>query len=108
MTRPATPPGWESTLRDGWRQRHSWSTLTDRKAFVATALPPSGRRLKSWPITRDTVLGIDAKTPKTIVFAREEVDSGGGVRHTDIGFERVADDQTVHRLIRGSQKGTTP
>ena len=60
------PPFWNA-----WRRRHTWYTLTNRRAFIATDMPVRGRRLQSYPISRDTVLAYDAQDPATIHFAHE-------------------------------------
>ena len=51
-----------------WKRRHTWYTLTDRRAFIATDVPFRGRSLKSYPITRTTVLDYDGSDPATIMF----------------------------------------
>ena len=87
-----------------WRahvRRHTWYTLTDRRAYVATALPLAGRRLKSWPITADTVIEFDGADPATIVFAHEMTEGNNGVTRSPVGFERIRDGRSVYRLMRG-------
>ncbi len=88
-----------------WTRRHTWYTLTDRRAFIATALPLRGRRLKSYPIDDDTVLDYRAGDPATVYFAHEMRRTKNGSRRHDIGFERIADGQEVYGMMRQVQRG---
>ena len=94
------PPFWNA-----WRRRHTWYTLSDRRAFIATDLPLRGRRLKSYPITDDTVLDFDRGDPATIYFDHEMRRTKNGSRRVDIGFERIEDGAEVYALFRKIQKG---
>ncbi len=94
------PPLWSA-----WTRRHTWYTLTDRRAFIATDLPLRGRRLKSYPIDDDTVLDYRDGDPPTVYFAHEMRRTKNGSRRVDIGFERIADGQEVYRLMRQVQRG---
>lgn len=88
-----------------WKRHHTWYTLTDRRAFIATDMPVMGRNLSSWPITPETVLQTDGGDPATIWF-HEEVRQGrnGPSRHR-VGFERVSDGAMLYRQMRKIQKG---
>lgn len=88
-----------------YMRRHTWYTLTDRRAFIATDMPLLGRRLKSFPIERDTVLSYDAGTPATIHFAQVVRRTKNGTSRTDIGFVRVPDGPEVYALMRQIQRG---
>lgn len=90
----------------GFRRRHTWYTLTDRRAFIATDLPIKGRSLKSFPITPDTVLQLEDGAPGTIWFAHEYRRTKKGSRRVDIGFERIDAAREVLRLMTGIQRGT--
>jgi hypothetical protein len=57
-------PFWAS-----WRRRHTWYTLTDRRAFIATDIPFRGRTLKEYPITQETRITRQGGDPATIHFA---------------------------------------
>ncbi len=86
------------------RHRRTWYTLTDRRAFIATDLPVKGKRLESYPIGGGTPLVLKAGAPGSVTFFREERrGSKGRVRMVDIGFERIAEAEKVHGLIRGIQ-----
>ena len=87
-----------------WRRRHSWYTLTDRRAFIATALPFMSRKLKSFPITHDTVLEFNQGPLSTIHFHREQVRTKNGQRTVKVGFERIKDGDTVFALMRKIQR----
>ncbi|MCG6903873.1 MAG: aspartate carbamoyltransferase catalytic subunit [Rhodobacter sp.] len=90
-----------------WKRRHTWYTLTNHRAFVATDRPFVGRRLKSYPITAETPLTYDAGDPATIHFAHEFRRSRNRSTRRDIGFERIADGAEVYRLMRNAQRQRT-
>lgn len=87
-----------------WARRHTWYTLTDRRAILATDMPFRGRRLKSYPITSSSVLEYDHEIPATIWFAHETRSTNNGSRRVDIGFERIDEGQEVYRLLRDIQR----
>jgi hypothetical protein len=90
-------------LWDAFRRGRTWYTLTDRRAFVATDLPFRGKQLKSYPITRETVLTFDDAELASIGFAFEPVPMKRGTRMKMVGFERIPDGRSVYALIRGVQ-----
>ena len=93
------PPWWSA-----WRRRHTWYTLTDRRAFIATDMPMAGRKLKSYPIDRNTALDYAAGDKASIFFAHEYRRTKNGSRRVPIGFERLTDGEAVYRLIRDVQR----
>jgi hypothetical protein len=93
------PPFWSAFSR-----RHTWYTLSDRRAFIATDKPFVGRRLKSYPITDDTVIGFEPGTTATIHFASERRRSKNGSHTVPIGFERIPDGEDVYAKIRAIQR----
>lgn len=50
------------------RRRWTWYTLTDRRAFIATDIPFSGRELRSYPINAETVIDHQQGQYTTILF----------------------------------------
>jgi hypothetical protein len=88
-------------LWDAFRRARTWYTLTDRRAFIATDLPLRGKRLQSYPITRDTLLSFDDAPLASIGFAFAPVPLKRTTRLRMIGFERIADGRAVYALIRG-------
>jgi len=94
------PPFWSAFVR-----RHTWYTLTDRRAFIATDKPFIGRKLKSYPITKDTSIEIIPGDLATVHFAQETRRTKNGSRQVDIGFEHIAEGDEVYRLIRDIQRG---
>lgn len=92
----------------GWatlRRRGTWYTLTDRRAFIATALPLRGKNLDSYTITPDMRLSLRDGRPGSLIFASEERRGNkGGVYNEDIGFERIAEADRVYRLMRDIQR----
>jgi len=93
-----------SLLWPAWRRRHSWYTLTDRRAFIATDMPVVGRKLKSYPIASDTVLEFENNTPASLFFHREYRRTKNGTREVRVGFERIQDGKRVYDLMRGIQR----
>lgn len=95
------PPFWAAFSR-----RHTWYTLTDRRAFIATDKPFIGRKLKSYPIDEDTPIEFTPGDFATIEFAHEvRRTKNNGTRRISIGFERIAEGDAVYRLIRDIQRG---
>ncbi len=92
---------------DAYKRRHTWYTLSDRRAFIATNIPTKGRSLKSYPITDETVLEFNQDTLSTINFAEEWRRGNKGRRYSvNIGFERIGDGEKVYSLMRDIQKTT--
>ena len=88
-----------------WKRRHTWYTLTDKRAFIASDVPFKGRSLKSYPITPTTVLDYDGGDPASIMFDHEMRRGKNGQYRVDVGFERIADGSAVYRMMRGIQEG---
>jgi len=93
------PPFWGA-----WRRRHTWYTLTDRRAFIATDMPIRGRDLKSYPIDDDTLVEVDNGNPGSIYFATERKRRQKGYQDVKVGFERIGDWERPYHLIRGMQR----
>jgi len=95
-------------LWDTFKRRHSWYTLTDRRAFVASNLPFMGKRLKSYPIETGTIVELSHDAVPSVYFATQTKRGKNGSYTVPVGFERIADAQEVYQLIRGIQQpGTT-
>ncbi len=92
---------------NAWRRRHTWYTLTDKRAFIATDLPVIGRKLESYPIDAGTILTYEAGEPATIHFAKKTKRGKNGTYTVDVGFERIAGGAEVYRLLRNIQKADT-
>ncbi len=91
---------------DAYKRRHSWYTLTDHRAFIATDMPIKGRTLKSYPINDDTVLEYQQGQLSTIHFSEETRRGNKGRRYTvKIGFEGIGEGEKVYRLMREIQSG---
>ena len=59
------PPIWSV-----WSRRHTWYTLTNEHAFIATDIPMMGRKLKSYQIDRKTRVTFESGNPASIFFCR--------------------------------------
>ena len=88
-----------------WARRHTWYTLTDHRAFIATDIPMMGRKLRSFEIGAATPIDFMSGPPDTIHFAHEYKRTNDGSHRVDIGFERIENGAEVMRLIRHVQKG---
>jgi len=86
-----------------YQRRHSWYTLTNTRALIATDMPLLGRKLKSWPIIADSVLELTQGPPDTVHFAEKTKRSKNGSYQVPIGFERIDDGREVFRLMRDIQ-----
>jgi len=89
-----------------WMRRHTWYTLTDRRAFIATDLPIKGRSLKSYPIIADTVIDYQDNALPSVFFASKTVPTKNGSKEVPIGFERIVDGPSVLKHIRKIQQDT--
>jgi hypothetical protein len=83
-----------------YRQKHTWYSLTRKRAFIATDLPLAGKQLKSYPITRNDPLELVDGPLQSVYFATESHRSDGTDHTVKIGFERLADGREVYRLLR--------
>ncbi|MGP6087236.1 aspartate carbamoyltransferase catalytic subunit [Antarctobacter jejuensis] len=88
-------------------RRHTWYTLTDRRAFIATDVPLRGRQLKSFPIDADNSLTFEDRQPGSVIFASELRRSKNGSHETRIGFRDIEDARRVYGLMRRIQRGAS-
>ncbi|MGR3492221.1 MAG: aspartate carbamoyltransferase catalytic subunit, partial [Shimia sp.] len=89
-------------------RRHTWYTLTTRRAFIATDKPIVGRKLSSYPLAPDTKIDFIDGPPDTIHFAEKTHRGDNGTTVTPIGFERIDGGREVLRLMRGVQRTSEP
>lgn len=91
-------------------RRRSFYTLTNRRAFIGTDLPLTGRRLRSWVISPQTMLELIeypdglgtvnfALAPSTATYRRRR--RAGG---RSIGFQRIGDASRVYAMMSKIQK----
>lgn len=96
------PIFWPAYMR-----KRTWYTLTNRKAYVADITLLGQKRLRSYPITKDTPIERISGTYPTLYFAHEKKRGKNGTYEVPIGFERLTEADTVHGLIRTMQKDDT-
>ncbi len=94
-------------LLDNIRRKHTWYTLTDRRAFIATDMPIIGRRLKSYPINSSTLIDYEDTNPPSIYFAEEFRRTKNGARRIKIGFVMIEEAREVLRLMKQARKRQT-
>ena len=89
-----------ATVWPPYLHKHTWYTLTNKRALIATHVPYSHRRLTSYPITTDSPLELEEGPFQTIIFARETRRGSRKTYTVDISFERISDGREVYRLLR--------
>lgn len=94
-------------LFSAFRRQRTWYTLTDRRAFIATDLPLTGRKFKSYPIDEDTRLDFVDGDPSSVHFAEAVRRGKNRTYRVPVGFERIEGGREVYRLIRKVQAGET-
>ena len=95
-----------NTIWPTYKRRHTFYTLTNKNAFIASNLPIRGKSLKSYPITIHTPIDYQNREYPNIMFATKTVRTKNGSREVPIGFERIADAPTVLAHIRKIQDAT--
>lgn len=88
-----------------WIRRHTWYTLTTTRAFIATNRPMAGKALKSYPITKETVLEFADGDPASVYFARYHKSTKNGSTEVPVGFERISAGKEVYSMMRNIQRG---
>ncbi|EAQ44490.1 MAG: aspartate carbamoyltransferase catalytic subunit [Roseobacter sp. MedPE-SWde] len=90
---------WSAYVR-----KHSNYSLTDRRAFIASKLPLVGKRLQSYPISKETPLELVDGALSSLYFAsKSRRGKNGNTYTTPVGFERIRDGREVYRLMRDIQ-----
>lgn len=87
-----------------YRRRHSWYTLTSKRAIIATDMPMLGRKLISYPITQNMRLELESRRLESVYFASKTKRNKNGTYEVRIGFEYIADGKQVYAIIRAIQK----
>jgi hypothetical protein len=96
-----------SLLKPAYGRRRTSYMLTDKRAYIATNLPLIGRSLKSYPITKDTVIDYQDATLPSIIFAKNSLRAKNGMKiDMPIGFERIRDGHAVLGHLRQIQDGS--
>ena len=88
-----------------WKRRHSWYTLTNKRAIIARNIPLQNRSIKTWPILPETVLTFERGPKGSVFFATEQHRRKNDYITIDIGFERLDDAAAVFCLMRDIQIG---
>lgn len=93
-----------SIFWDVWKRRHTWYTLTDRRAFIATNRRISGKQLNSYPINADTIIDYKSGHHASINFSHEMRSGKNRDYRVDIGFQRIKNGHKIHRLMLDIQE----
>ncbi len=88
----------------GIQAHHTWYSLSNQRAFIATDFPWSSRRLNSYPITAQSSLSFEEGPLTSIFFASEDFRRKRRTQTRGIGFERISDGRTVYNLMRDIQR----
>jgi hypothetical protein len=86
------------------KNRRTWYSLSNKRAFIATNFPILGRRLRSFPIGRDTSLSLDESALDSVYFATETYQKNNRTRTRRVGFEAIKDGTEVYRIMRDMQR----
>ena len=87
----------------GYQRGRTWYTLTNKRGYIATALPMMGRKLRSYPIGPNTGIDFVQGNPPSIHFGTRAVKRDKRTVQEPDGFEYIADAPEVMRLIRDLQ-----
>jgi len=93
-----------SLVGPAYKCRHTWYTLTDRRAFIATDMIFKGKFLNFYPITSETHLTFQDGNPASVYFHNGFRTTKKNSQNIGIGFERIQDGATVYRHMRDIQK----
>ena len=91
-------------LKRPFQNRHTWYSLSNKRAFIATDYPIVGKRLHSYVIDAGTQLSMDEGALSSIHFATQTYSHKGRQRTRRIGFLRIPDGPHVYRLMRDIQR----
>lgn len=94
-------------LWPAYMRKRTWYTLTTDKAYIADITFLGQKRLRSYPITKDTPIEVVSGTYTTINFASEQRRGKNRTYTVPIGFERLTEGDTVRGMIRKIQKDDT-
>ena len=94
-------------LFSAYRRQRTWYTLTDRRAFIASDLPVTGRKFKFYLIEEDTRLDFVDGDPSSVHFAEAVRRGRNSAYRVPVGFERIENGREVYSLIRKVQSGDT-
>lgn len=94
-----------AVLGDSWRRRHTWYTLTNRRAFIATDMPLRGRKLRDYPITEDTLINFHDGHLPSVSFGFEPVPMKRHTSMREVGFEKIAAGADVFKMIQSVRSG---
>lgn len=95
---------WIAATQAHRRTRYA---LSSRCAYIAKSW--WNHSIESYPILKGTPVGLEkGRSADTVWFhVRSEKDSDGDRSTTRIGFDNIADGDSVYRLLRSIQMGTT-
>ncbi|MGR3660019.1 MAG: hypothetical protein ACU0CA_02375 [Paracoccaceae bacterium] len=88
-----------------FKRQRTWYTLTNRRALIAIDMPITGRSLKSYPITENTVLDLQQTTPPSLYLDHEYRRTKNGSRRVPVGFEGIDDASEVMAYLHNIQRG---
>jgi hypothetical protein len=85
------------------RKRRVFYSLSDRRAFRASASLLGKRKMMSWPITADTSFRLIRDDPPSVRFYEGRLESGRRPRYHAV-FEAIPDAAEVYKLLLRIQK----
>lgn len=88
-----------------YERGHTWYSLSDRAAYIATETPIGGRRLRVFPFEGVGAIDYLPGPLASIYFGRESYRVNGRARSVPVGFENLPDGDHVFDLISKIRKG---
>lgn len=90
-------------LWHAYTRRCTWYTLTDERAFIATAILRK-RTFDAYPITHQTRIDQDGRN---LWFATDIVKTPNGTAQRRVGFTHLTDPSHIYDLMRQVQREAT-
>ncbi len=87
-----------------WSRRHSFYSLSNRRAFIASDYPIRGRVLQSWPISRTFPMRLAEGRLDNVIFAEKPVQTKNGQHMRPIGFDGIREGRKVLALLQSVQR----
>ena len=94
---------WSGLFFPAWRRRHSWYTLTDRRAFIATVGLIKGRKLRDYWLHPGRKIELHKTEPPSVIFDTRVVQKGDSTQYVETGFKHIAEAEKVHALMKDCQ-----
>lgn len=92
-------------LWQSYERGHTWYSLSNRNAYIASDTPLGGRKLRTWPITAKTPVEYERDPCGAVYFGSETYYTNGRKRTARVGFENLENIDEVIDLFTKIRKG---